>query len=50
MRGLIQWERRFPEACVVRFADAGHYVLEDVTEEIVGQINSFLRRQMSGQA
>jgi pimeloyl-ACP methyl ester carboxylesterase len=39
---LAEWERRFPEARVVRFADAGHYVLEDATEEIVAEVNAFL--------
>ncbi|HEV3143973.1 MAG TPA: alpha/beta fold hydrolase [Gemmataceae bacterium] len=39
---LAEWERRFPEAEVVRFADAGHYVLEDATEEMIENIKRFL--------
>jgi hypothetical protein len=40
---LAEWERRFPEARVVRFADAGHYVLEDAAEEIVEEVSAFLQ-------
>jgi haloalkane dehalogenase len=41
---LAEWERRFPQAEVHRFADAGHYVLEDAAEEIVPRVSQFLSR------
>ena len=42
-QSLAEWERRFPGAEVHRFADAGHYVLEDA-EEVVPLIRGFLER------
>ena len=39
---LAEWVRRFPEAEVHRFAEAGHYVLEDEAEEIVPLVRAFL--------
>lgn len=39
---LEEWERRMPHAEVHRFADAGHYVLEDVPEAIVSLVRRFL--------
>ena len=39
---LGEWERRFPRAEVHRFADAGHYILEDVPEKIVPLVKEFL--------
>ncbi|HLW63747.1 MAG TPA: alpha/beta fold hydrolase [Gemmataceae bacterium] len=39
---LAEWERRFPKAKVIRFTDAGHYVLEDATGEIVENVKRFL--------
>jgi len=41
---LNEWQRRFPEAEIHRFPDAGHYVLEDVPEKIVPLIQDFLQR------
>lgn len=41
---LEEWIRRFPDAEVHRFADAGHYVLEDVFDEIAPRICDFLKR------
>jgi haloalkane dehalogenase len=41
---LAEWERRLPRAEVHRFADAGHYVLEDCPDEIVPLVREFLRR------
>ena len=41
---LDEWIARFPEAEVHRFADAGHYVLEDAAEEIVPLVQQFLRK------
>jgi pimeloyl-ACP methyl ester carboxylesterase len=39
---LAEWEKAFPEAEVHRFADAGHYVLEDAGSEILPLIRRFL--------
>lgn len=41
---LAEWRRRFPEAQVHRFADAGHYVLEDAGDRILPLIREFLAR------
>jgi haloalkane dehalogenase len=41
---LSEWQRRFPDAEVHRFPDAGHYVLEDVPEKIIPLIDRFLGR------
>ncbi len=38
------FEERFPAAEVHRFAEAGHYVLEDASDEIIARIESFLER------
>jgi haloalkane dehalogenase len=42
---LSEWKRRFPEAEVHCFPDAGHYVLEDVPEPILHLMKDFLKRQ-----
>ena len=42
---LDEWLRRFPDAEVHRFSDAGHYVLEDVPEKIIPLTRDFLQRQ-----
>ncbi len=39
---LAEWERRFPRAEVMRFEDAGHYILEDAGEEIIPRVQDFL--------
>jgi haloalkane dehalogenase len=39
---LAEWRRRFPKAQVHRFADAGHYVLEDATDEVIEKVSEFL--------
>jgi pimeloyl-ACP methyl ester carboxylesterase len=39
---LDEWLRRFPDAEAHRFADAGHYVLEDAAEEIIPLVRGFL--------
>ena len=39
---LDEWVLRFPDAELHRFADAGHYVLEDAAEQIVPLIKDFL--------
>ena len=41
---LKGWTDRFPQAEVVRYDDAGHYVLEDVGPELFGRIRGFLER------
>lgn len=39
---LAEWQRHFPQAEVHRFADVGHYVLEDAGDEIIGLVRQFL--------
>jgi haloalkane dehalogenase len=39
---LAEWQRRLPAAEVHRFPDAGHYVLEDASEEISELVEQFL--------
>ena len=39
---LAEWERIYPEAEVHRFADCGHWILEDASEEIIPLIRRFL--------
>ena len=39
---LDEWIRRFPAAEVLRFAEAGHYVVEEVPEAIIERLRSFL--------
>ncbi len=41
---LAEWQRRFPKAEVHRYADCGHYILEDAQDEIVPLIAGFLER------
>lgn len=41
---LDEWVRRFPEAEVHRFADCGHYILEDAADDVISRIYSFLHR------
>jgi haloalkane dehalogenase len=45
---LAEWERIFPAAEVHRFADGGHYILEDYADEIVPLIREFFNRESSG--
>ncbi|MFK7985704.1 MAG: alpha/beta fold hydrolase [Sandaracinaceae bacterium] len=40
---LHEWERRLPHAEVTRFADCGHYVLEDAADEILPAVQAFVR-------
>jgi haloalkane dehalogenase len=44
---LGEWVRRFPEAEVHRFPEAGHYVVEDVPQQIVALTRDFLQRHPS---
>jgi len=39
---LAGFERRWPDAEVVRYDDAGHYVLEDAAPDLIPRIASFL--------
>ena len=38
----VEFEKRFPQADVHHFPDAGHYVLEDADEEIIPLVRKFL--------
>lgn len=39
---LAQWKQEMPHAQVHEFADCGHYILEDASEEVVGHIKQFM--------
>jgi haloalkane dehalogenase len=39
---LEEWKRRFPEARIHRFRQAGHYVLEDVFNQILPLVTWFV--------
>jgi len=39
---LEEWVKRFPEAQVHRFPEAGHYVLEEVPEQVIPLVEEFL--------
>ena len=41
---LADWQQILPEADVHRFADCGHYILEDASEEIIPLIRQFLTK------
>lgn len=41
---LAEWRRRFPQATVREFPDAGHYVLEDAGSGLVSTIGEFIGR------
>ncbi|QWV95385.1 alpha/beta fold hydrolase [Geomonas oryzisoli] len=41
---LAEWQRRFPKAQVKSYPDAGHYVLEDMKEEVVPLIVQFMQQ------
>jgi cis-3-alkyl-4-acyloxetan-2-one decarboxylase len=40
---LEEWDRRLPRAEVHRFADCGHYILEDAADEVIPLIERFLQ-------
>ena len=46
-RFLEEWKLHFPDAQVMCFDDAGHYVLEDAAEEIVPRVGTFLRSALT---
>ena len=39
---LNEWEKRFPNAQLHRFEDAGHYILEDAAEDVIPLVQQFL--------
>ncbi|WP_224982328.1 alpha/beta fold hydrolase [Geomonas agri] len=41
---LAEWLRRFPKAQVKSYPDAGHYILEDMKDEVVPMIVQFLHQ------
>ena len=41
---LAEWQRRFPNAEVHTFSNAGHYVLEDEPEKVCMLVKDFLKR------
>jgi haloalkane dehalogenase len=43
-RALAGWMQRFPRAEVHRFAQAGHYVVEDAIEQIIPLVGEFVGR------
>lgn len=47
---LGEWVRRFPEAAVHRYDDAGHYVIEDAHERVVPAMRQFLSRNAAASA
>ena len=42
---LDGWVQRFPDAAVHRFAEAGHYVVEDAGDRILPLLRKFLGRE-----
>lgn len=40
---LEEWQRRFPQAAVRRFANAGHYVVEDAIDDILPIAGDFFQ-------
>jgi pimeloyl-ACP methyl ester carboxylesterase len=47
---LAEWRRRFPQARVLSYPDAGHLLLEDVGERLIPQIVAHLSDGVSGLA
>jgi pimeloyl-ACP methyl ester carboxylesterase len=41
---LAEWRRRFPDALVRSFPDAGHFILEDARDEVIPLVSEFLER------
>ena len=40
---LAEWKRRFPDAEVHQFPDAGHYILEDIPQKVIPLTKNFLK-------
>ncbi len=49
-RFLSRWQELFPNASVERFADAGHYVVEDAHERVLPAVREFLASSSAGAA
>ncbi|HBA86617.1 MAG TPA: alpha/beta hydrolase [Geobacter sp.] len=47
---LAEWIRRFPKALVKSYPDAGHYILEDMKDEVVPLIAQFMNRTKLGES
>jgi pimeloyl-ACP methyl ester carboxylesterase len=45
---LEEFKKRLPDAEVHRFADAGHYVLEDARDEVLDRVRAFLAKHPTG--
>jgi len=45
---LAEFERRFPDAEMLRLEDAGHYLFEDAPEKIIGRLRRFLADHPAG--
>lgn len=41
---LTEWKTQMPHATVHEFADCGHYILEDASDEVVGHISEFMKQ------
>lgn len=41
---FAEWERRYPDAEVHRFPQAGHYILEDEKEAVIPLVQEFLKK------
>ncbi|MCW3171101.1 alpha/beta fold hydrolase [Shewanella subflava] len=41
---LAEWRERMPHAEVHEFADCGHYILEDASDEVIGLIQGFIKQ------
>ncbi len=42
---LEEWKKRLPHGKALSYPNAGHYVLEDVGDELIGKVSSFIREQ-----
>ncbi len=42
---LAEWREQMPHATVHEFADCGHYILEDASDEVVPLITDFFERR-----
>jgi haloalkane dehalogenase len=42
---LQQWQKIFPNACVIPLVNAGHYILEDASDELMAKIQEFLTEE-----
>ncbi|MEC9072466.1 MAG: alpha/beta fold hydrolase, partial [Myxococcota bacterium] len=39
---LQEWKARWPHAEVHRYADCGHYILEDAEDEVIAAVRGFI--------